>query len=161
MFWMNNLPKHQVKTTDGPSQINYKLQAQKVCPRARIIFNFTGIGQFACEQHMQNITSQLLVVCSPTTVNELQKDCSPQMVLPGVSHLAGFIYSTGVLICASHLQVEIFSMERTLSDPEILHLRLRCCIQVLHFSLLEQTLSSLAQTRSCGCLCVGCYLSYL
>uniref|UniRef100_A0A663LN72 Uncharacterized protein n=1 Tax=Athene cunicularia TaxID=194338 RepID=A0A663LN72_ATHCN len=29
MFWMNNLPKHQVKTTDGPSQINYKLQAQK------------------------------------------------------------------------------------------------------------------------------------
>lgn len=34
MFWMNNLPKHQVKTTDGPSQINYKLQAQKVCSRA-------------------------------------------------------------------------------------------------------------------------------
>lgn len=30
MFWMNSLPKHQVKTTDGPSQINYKLQAQKV-----------------------------------------------------------------------------------------------------------------------------------
>uniref|UniRef100_A0A8C8SS88 Envoplakin n=1 Tax=Pelusios castaneus TaxID=367368 RepID=A0A8C8SS88_9SAUR len=29
MFWMNNLPKHQVKTTDGPSQLNYKLQAQK------------------------------------------------------------------------------------------------------------------------------------
>ncbi|KFZ54274.1 Envoplakin, partial [Antrostomus carolinensis] len=29
MFWMNNLPKHQVRTTDGPSQINYKLQAQK------------------------------------------------------------------------------------------------------------------------------------
>uniref|UniRef100_A0A8C0BKP8 SH3 domain-containing protein n=1 Tax=Buteo japonicus TaxID=224669 RepID=A0A8C0BKP8_9AVES len=29
MFWMNNVPKHQVKTTDGPSQINYKLQAQK------------------------------------------------------------------------------------------------------------------------------------
>uniref|UniRef100_A0A8B9FCI4 Envoplakin n=1 Tax=Amazona collaria TaxID=241587 RepID=A0A8B9FCI4_9PSIT len=29
MFWMNNLPKHQVKATDGPSQINYKLQAQK------------------------------------------------------------------------------------------------------------------------------------
>uniref|UniRef100_A0A8B9PZU0 SH3 domain-containing protein n=1 Tax=Apteryx owenii TaxID=8824 RepID=A0A8B9PZU0_APTOW len=29
MFWMNNLPKHQVKTTDGPSQISYKLQAQK------------------------------------------------------------------------------------------------------------------------------------
>ncbi|KFQ14889.1 Envoplakin, partial [Leptosomus discolor] len=29
MFWMNNLPKHQVKTTDGPSQINYKLQSQK------------------------------------------------------------------------------------------------------------------------------------
>ncbi|KYO31183.1 periplakin [Alligator mississippiensis] len=29
MFWMNSLPKHQVKTTDGPSQINYKLQAQK------------------------------------------------------------------------------------------------------------------------------------
>ncbi|KFV16556.1 Envoplakin, partial [Tauraco erythrolophus] len=29
MFWMNNLPKHQVKTTDGPSQINYKMQAQK------------------------------------------------------------------------------------------------------------------------------------
>ncbi|NWZ89189.1 EVPL protein, partial [Nesospiza acunhae] len=29
MFWMNNLPKHQVKTTDGPSQINYKLQAQQ------------------------------------------------------------------------------------------------------------------------------------
>ncbi|KFP91901.1 Envoplakin, partial [Apaloderma vittatum] len=29
MFWMNNLPKHQVKTTDGPSRINYKLQAQK------------------------------------------------------------------------------------------------------------------------------------
>ncbi|KFQ38154.1 Envoplakin, partial [Mesitornis unicolor] len=29
MFWMNNLPKHHVKTTDGPSQINYKLQAQK------------------------------------------------------------------------------------------------------------------------------------
>ncbi|KFP79318.1 Envoplakin, partial [Acanthisitta chloris] len=29
MFWMNNLPRHQVKTTDGPSQINYKLQAQK------------------------------------------------------------------------------------------------------------------------------------
>ncbi|KFR17443.1 Envoplakin, partial [Opisthocomus hoazin] len=28
MFWINNLPKHQVKTTDGPSQINYKLQAQ-------------------------------------------------------------------------------------------------------------------------------------
>lgn len=35
MFWMNNLPKNQVKTTDGPSQINYKLQAQKVCFRAR------------------------------------------------------------------------------------------------------------------------------
>uniref|UniRef100_A0A8D0EFZ1 Envoplakin n=1 Tax=Salvator merianae TaxID=96440 RepID=A0A8D0EFZ1_SALMN len=29
MFWLNNLPKYQVKTTDGPSQINYKLQAQK------------------------------------------------------------------------------------------------------------------------------------
>uniref|UniRef100_A0A8C0ZDP3 Envoplakin n=1 Tax=Cyanistes caeruleus TaxID=156563 RepID=A0A8C0ZDP3_CYACU len=29
MFWMNNLPRHQVKTTDGPSQIKYKLQAQK------------------------------------------------------------------------------------------------------------------------------------
>nr|XP_013797330.1 PREDICTED: envoplakin [Apteryx mantelli mantelli] len=29
MFWMNNLPKHQAKTTDGPSQIGYKLQAQK------------------------------------------------------------------------------------------------------------------------------------
>ncbi|EMP23783.1 Envoplakin [Chelonia mydas] len=29
MFWMNNLPKHDVKTTDGPSQINFKLQAQK------------------------------------------------------------------------------------------------------------------------------------
>uniref|UniRef100_A0A8C0UUZ6 Envoplakin n=1 Tax=Cyanistes caeruleus TaxID=156563 RepID=A0A8C0UUZ6_CYACU len=54
MFWMNNLPRHQVKTTDGPSQIKYKLQAQKT---------------------------------------------------------------------------EIFSMERPLSDPEILHLSLRCCIQ--------------------------------
>ncbi|XP_054834865.1 envoplakin [Eublepharis macularius] len=29
MFWLNNLPMYQVKTTDGPSQINYKLQAQK------------------------------------------------------------------------------------------------------------------------------------
>ncbi|XP_061472236.1 envoplakin isoform X1 [Rhineura floridana] len=29
MFWLNNLPKYQVKTTDGPSQINYRLQAQK------------------------------------------------------------------------------------------------------------------------------------
>ncbi|XP_053155328.1 envoplakin isoform X3 [Hemicordylus capensis] len=29
MFWLNNLPRYQVKTTDGPSQINYKLQAQK------------------------------------------------------------------------------------------------------------------------------------
>ncbi|XP_059720359.1 envoplakin-like isoform X1 [Haemorhous mexicanus] len=29
MFWINNLPRHQVRTTDGPSQINYKLQAQK------------------------------------------------------------------------------------------------------------------------------------
>lgn len=86
MFWMNNLPKHQVKTTDGPSQIKYKLQAQKVCSRARTAFNFRGMGQFACEQHMQNSTSQLLVVCSPTTVHELEKDCSPQMVLLGVSH---------------------------------------------------------------------------
>lgn len=161
MFWMNNLPKHQVKTTDGPSQINYKLQAQKVCSRARIACNFTGMGQFACEQHMQNSTSQLAVVCSPITVNELEKDCSPQMVLPGVSQLAEFTYSTGVLLCASHLQVEILSVERTLSDPETLHLGLRCCTQVLHFSLLEQTLNSLARTRSCGGLCVGCYLSYL
>lgn len=45
MFWMNNLPKHQVKTTDGPSQINYKLQAQKVCSRASILTcNATGTG---------------------------------------------------------------------------------------------------------------------
>lgn len=160
MFWMNNLPKHQVKTTDGPSQINYKLQAQKVCSRARTAHNFTGMGQFACEQHMQNSTSQLLAVL-PTTVNDLEKDCSSWMVLPGVSHLAGFIYSAGVLICASHHQAEVFPMERTLSDPEILHFRLRCCIQVLNFSLLEQTLSSLAQTRSCGGLCVGCYFSSL
>ncbi|XP_007437687.1 envoplakin [Python bivittatus] len=29
IFWLNNLPKHQIKTTDGLSQINYKLQAQK------------------------------------------------------------------------------------------------------------------------------------
>ncbi|XP_026523281.1 envoplakin [Notechis scutatus] len=29
IFWLNNLPKHKVKTTDGPSQINYKLEAQK------------------------------------------------------------------------------------------------------------------------------------
>nr|XP_028572776.1 envoplakin isoform X1 [Podarcis muralis] len=29
MFWLNNVPKYQVKTTDGPSQVNYKLQAQK------------------------------------------------------------------------------------------------------------------------------------
>ncbi|XP_048345833.1 envoplakin [Sphaerodactylus townsendi] len=29
MFWLNNLPTYQVKTTDGPSQISYKLQAQK------------------------------------------------------------------------------------------------------------------------------------
>ncbi|KAL8163193.1 UNVERIFIED_CONTAM: hypothetical protein K2H54_014017 [Gekko kuhli] len=28
MFWLNNLPMYQIKTTDGPSQINYKLQAQ-------------------------------------------------------------------------------------------------------------------------------------
>lgn len=57
MFWMNNLPRHQVKTTDGPSQINYKLQAQKVCSRASIITcNVTGKGEFACEH--------LLVVCS-------------------------------------------------------------------------------------------------
>ncbi|KAJ6660438.1 hypothetical protein lerEdw1_017862 [Lerista edwardsae] len=29
MFWLNSLPQYQVKTTDGPSQINYKLQSQK------------------------------------------------------------------------------------------------------------------------------------
>uniref|UniRef100_A0A8D2LLQ9 SH3 domain-containing protein n=1 Tax=Varanus komodoensis TaxID=61221 RepID=A0A8D2LLQ9_VARKO len=29
IFWLNSLPRYQVKTTDGPSQINYKLQAQK------------------------------------------------------------------------------------------------------------------------------------
>ncbi|KAJ7316049.1 hypothetical protein JRQ81_002211 [Phrynocephalus forsythii] len=29
MFWLNNLPRYQVRTTDGPGQINYKLQAQK------------------------------------------------------------------------------------------------------------------------------------
>ncbi|XP_029456324.1 envoplakin [Rhinatrema bivittatum] len=27
--WLNNLPRNQVKSTDGPSQINYKLQSQK------------------------------------------------------------------------------------------------------------------------------------
>lgn len=66
MFWMNNLPKHQVKTTDGPSQINYKLQAQKVCSRARTACDFTGMGQFACEQHMQNSTSQLQLCAPPS-----------------------------------------------------------------------------------------------
>ncbi|XP_015675187.1 envoplakin [Protobothrops mucrosquamatus] len=29
IFWLNNLPKHKIKTTDGLSQINYKLEAQK------------------------------------------------------------------------------------------------------------------------------------
>ncbi|XP_066469470.1 envoplakin [Tiliqua scincoides] len=29
MFWLNSLPQYKVKTTDGPSQINYKLQSQK------------------------------------------------------------------------------------------------------------------------------------
>jgi len=51
MFWINNLPKHQVKTTDGPSQINYKLQAQTVSSVASIITcKVTGIGEFACER---------------------------------------------------------------------------------------------------------------
>lgn len=51
MFWMNNLPKHQVKTTDGPSQINYKLQAQKVHSRASIITcNITTMGEFSHER---------------------------------------------------------------------------------------------------------------
>ncbi|XP_030064084.1 envoplakin [Microcaecilia unicolor] len=27
--WLNNIPKNQVKSTDGPSQVNYKLQSQK------------------------------------------------------------------------------------------------------------------------------------
>lgn len=52
MFWMNNIPKHQVKTTDGPSQINYKLQAQKVCSRTNAITcNFTGMGDCSCKQY--------------------------------------------------------------------------------------------------------------
>lgn len=52
MFWMNNLPKHQVKTTDGPSQINYKLQAQKVSFRASLMTcKATAMGKLACEHY--------------------------------------------------------------------------------------------------------------
>lgn len=64
MFWMHNLPKHQVKTTDGPSQINYKLQAQKVSSRASVITcNVTGKGNLLANG-MQNSTNPLLVACS-------------------------------------------------------------------------------------------------
>lgn len=29
-FWLENLPRNEVRPSDGPSQLAYKLQAQKV-----------------------------------------------------------------------------------------------------------------------------------
>lgn len=64
MFWMNNLPKHQVKTTDGPSQINYKLQAQKVCSRASTpTWTITSRGGVCFSERHAKRTTQLLAVC--------------------------------------------------------------------------------------------------